>query len=162
MQEAPESQMLATAPGDSLQELTALRNEVASLRDEIARESSARLLAWGPGGEAEGARNLACYLSLRSRDLNALQLRLSAFGLSSLGRSEADVLTALDALLFSLSLMCGEPAQYPPRAKQRAGEKARFRACDLVFGDNAHGRVRVMVTLPSEAADDGALVSSLI
>lgn len=146
---------------DATLELRQIRDDVAALRDAVARQGETRLLDWGTTGE--GARNLAHYLALRSHDLTALQLRLSAYGLSSLGRSEADVMTALDALLATLRRLCGEGADYPPREAMRAGEDALIRACDQIFGacDGAR-QTRIMATLPSEAAADASLVSALI
>lgn len=150
------------APREALAGLSSLRSEVAALRDEVVKDADLRRAEWKPYADSDSSRNLACYLALRGRDLNELQLKLSAYGLSSLGRSEADVLTALDALLASLNILCGEPARYPPHAAQRAGEAALFRACGEVFGDDAGGRTRIMATMPSEAADDPGLVLSLI
>ncbi|MGD9543647.1 MAG: pyruvate kinase [Methylocystis sp.] len=142
-------------------ELRQIRDEVAALRDAVARESEARRLDWGVAGD--GARNLADYLALRSHDLIALQLRLSAFGLSSLGRSEADVMPALDALLATLGRLCGEDADYPAHEAMRAGEDALIRACDQIFGDgDGRRQTRIMATLPSEAATDASLVAALI
>ena len=46
----------------------------------------------------ESARNLLHYLALRRRDLRPLQLRLAKLGLSSLGRAESHVLSAVDAV----------------------------------------------------------------
>ncbi|QGM96755.1 pyruvate kinase [Methylocystis parvus] len=144
---------------DAKKELVALKDEVASLRAAVISEGEARLVDWGLAAPGEdGARNLALYLSLRSRDLSALQLRLAAFGLSSLGRSEADVLTSLDALLATLRRLCGEKADYP----MREADDPLKRACDAVFGPAAERRTRIMATLPSEAADDPTLVSALI
>ncbi|WP_457798069.1 pyruvate kinase [Methylocystis sp. S23] len=144
---------------DAQGELLELRGDVAALREAVAREGEARLADWGLAPDAEaGARNLAHYLSLRSRDLIALQLRLAAFGLSSLGRSEADVLPALDALLATLRRLCGEKADYPARS----GGDPLQRACDRIFGAKAGRRTRIIATLPSEAADDPSLVAALI
>lgn len=141
-------------------ELRRLRDEVTALRAAVAREGAARLAEWGAGA---GAANLAHYLALRSRDLSALQLRLAAFGLSSLGRSEADVLPALDALSATLRRLCGEASAYPPRNETRAGEARLAAACDAIFGPGERRRrTRIMATLPSEAADDPALVAGLL
>ncbi|MEF3367057.1 pyruvate kinase [Methylocystis sp. 9N] len=146
---------------DATLELRQIRDEVAALRDAVAREGETRLLDWE--ATSAGARNLAHYLALRSHDLTLLQLRLSAYGLSSLGRSEADVMTALDALLATLRRLCGEEADYPPREAMRAGEDALIRACDQIFGDCEGARqARIMATLPSEAAADASLVAALI
>ncbi len=137
--------------------LHALCDEVAALRDYLEKEGQARLSDWGLETAAPGARNLACCLALRGRDLSELQLRLAAYGLSSLGRSEADVLGALDALLATLRRLCGEESDYPARA----GEDALAAACNEIFG-GCEDRTRIMATLPSEAADDPGLVSALI
>lgn len=146
-------------PDPAQRELAALRDDVAALREAVAREGDARLADWGAAAEAgDGARNLAHYLAMRSRDLRALQMRLAAFGLSSLGRSEADVLISLDALLATLRRLCGEKADYPARAR----DDGLQRACDAVFGASPTRRARIMATLPSEAADDPSLVSALI
>src|ERR1700688_1393508 len=48
------------------------------------------------------ARNLIHYLGLRQYDLRDFQRELSAFGLSSLGRVEAQTLAGLDAVLSAL------------------------------------------------------------
>jgi pyruvate kinase len=141
-------------------ELRRLRDEVTALRAAVAQEGDMRLADWGAGG---GAENLAHYLALRSRDLSALQLRLAAFGLSSLGRSEADVLPALDALSATLHRLCGEESPYPPRDRMRAGEARLAAACDAIFGPCGRPRhTRIMATLPSEAADDPALAARLL
>lgn len=149
---------------DAAPELRALRDEVAGLRDAVAREGEARLGEWGAaGGATDGVRNLAHYLALRSRDLNALQLRLAAYGLSSLGRSEAVVTPALDALLATLRRLCGQHADYPARETLQDGDEALIRACDMIFGpQEGLRRTRIMATLSSEAADDPTLVAALI
>lgn len=146
--------------GEAL-ELRELRDDVAALREAVVREGAARLSRWGD--DSERAHNLAHYLSLRSHDLNELQLRLSTYGLSSLGRSEADVLTSLDALLATLRRLCGERASYPSATARRQGEHALAFACQQVFGaEEDPRRTRIMATLPSAAADEPGLVSDLI
>jgi pyruvate kinase len=151
------------ATDETRRDLRELRDEIASLREEVTREGDRRLAEWGlSGAQAGGAKNLACYLALRARDLNDLQLRLAAFGLSSLGRSEADVLFALDAVHVTLRRLCGETADFTGRASIRAGEDLLARACNRVFGESATQRTRIMATLPSEAADDKGLALALI
>ncbi|MEK4032538.1 pyruvate kinase [Methylocystis sp. IM3] len=144
-------------------ELRRLRDDVAALRRDVADGGAARLAQWGRAAPDARLGNLAHYLALRSRDLSALQLRLSAHGLSSLGRSEADVLISLDAVLATLRRLCGEEAPYPSAAERRAGEDALNHACAQVFGESDDPRrTRIMATLPSEAADDPRLVEELL
>lgn len=142
-------------------ELRALRDEVVALREAVLRQGNERLAEWGAA--SEGARNLAHYLALRSRDLSALQGRLAAFGLSSLGRSEDHVMTSLDGLVTTLNRLNGVASDYPPANMRRAGENALAQACDRIFGAREKSQsTRIMVTLPSEAADDPDLVRTLI
>ncbi len=149
-------------------ELRDLRELSIRLRDAVATEAAALIAGWG-GAEALGlfapqAQNLADYLALRRHDLSGLQMRLSACGLSSLGRSEAKVGAALDALIATLRRVTGEScAAYPTREAMRAGDDALRAACDSIFGAKKDGgHTRIMVTLPSEAAVDPQLVKRLI
>ncbi|WP_051134177.1 pyruvate kinase [Methylocystis sp. ATCC 49242] len=149
-------------------ELRSLLDETAALRESVTREGAALLREWGVDPRTlrpeDAAINLAHYVALRRHDLSALQLRLSAFGLSSLGRSEAKVAAALDALLATLRRLCGETnAHYPSRAEMQAGDDALAAACARIFGaDATPRRTRVMATLPSDAATDPGLVARLI
>jgi pyruvate kinase len=149
-------------------ELGDLLAELRRLREEVVADGAEILRLWGPDVAASefapAAENLAHYLALRRRDLSALQARLAALGLSSLGRSEAKVLAALDAIIATLRRLCGEAdAPYPAPAAMRAGEEAILAARDLIFGAvPATPRAVVMVTLPSEAAGDPALVRRLM
>ncbi|HYA79574.1 MAG TPA: pyruvate kinase [Methylocystis sp.] len=149
-------------------ELRELLAQVSGLRDDLARESAALIADWGGVGAlgdfAHEARNLADYLALRRRDVSPLQRRLSSFGLSSLGRSEAKVQAALEALVASLRRLTGESdAPYPPPRAMREGEDALLAASERIFGaKSGDPHTRVMATLPSEAANDPQLLKRLI
>ena len=146
----------------------ALRNELAELRaDVVARaeadEAAGRLEGVDPAFR-ESARNLLRYLALRQRDLRPLQRRLAALGLSSLGRAEAHVLATLDATLGAVDALAGRPWRRSETAADfETGPRRLAAHAEAVLGPEPPGRdVRVMVTLPSEAADDGALVCDLV
>jgi pyruvate kinase len=145
-----------------------LHRKLAAIRTRVAQEGAATLGLWREtlGGCAftPAAENLACYLALRRRDLSALQPALSAYGLSSLGRSEARVLTALDALLATLARLAGTTAPpYPGAAEMEAGMAALLREQERFFGRDPGGQhTRIMVTLPTEAASDAMLVRRLV
>lgn len=150
-------------------ELKRLLGEVATLRDEVKREGASLAEIWreGRGDEATQARvlNLGHYIALRRRDLTDLQYRLAAFGLSSLGRSEAKVVPALDALLATLRRLAGDMRQTYPSAKlMRAIGTALEDESDKLFGPARAGapNARILATLPSEAADDPALIERLM
>lgn len=112
------------------------------------------------------ARNLAHYLVLRWQDLRDLQADLMPWGLSSLGRIESRVIPNLQAVIATLEVMCGQvtaQAQtYPPAAAFFEGSRLLHHHTEELFGPaGRHRHVRIMVTLPSEAATEGNLVLDL-
>jgi pyruvate kinase len=112
------------------------------------------------------ARNLAHYLTLRHMDRRALQEWLSRVGLSSLGRAESHVLANLDKVLGILHRLTGQPwksqSQDEP-AGIHSGRKLLERHTTELLGPPPSDRaVRIMVTLPSEAAGDFGLVRRLV
>jgi pyruvate kinase len=103
----------------------------------------------------DDARNLMHYLALRHRDVRGLQRRLAEHGLSSLGRSEAHVL----ATALAVGEVLGRTIPSPPHLDFAAGRRALDRNTDRLFGRRPEHRVpRIMVTLPTEAAYDPALM----
>ena len=115
----------------------------------------------------DSARNLLQYLALRRHDLRPLQLRLAAMGLSSLGRAEAHVLATVDAVLKVLHHLLGRDWQ-PPLGEDavidfKKGRQLLAEHTDALLGPAPTGRnVRIMVTMPSEAADNYLLVHNLL
>jgi pyruvate kinase len=113
------------------------------------------------------ARNLLHYLALRRRDLRPLQIRLAELGLSSLGRAESHALAAVDAVLGALHHLAGRSWQRPSVGADIVdlvkGRRLLAEHTDALLGPAAPGReVRIMVTMPSEAADDYTLVHDLL
>jgi pyruvate kinase len=118
-------------------------------------------------GNLQSARNLVHYISLRRHDIRELQEDLGRLALSSLGRLESHVIATLDALL---ALLC-----------KLAGREWHGRAIEETFAEFDSGsallekhtveslgkapddrNVRIMVTMPSEAASDPALVRDFL
>lgn len=150
-------------------ELRRLLNDVTALRDEIERDGSALFESWGArsGDAAAAARahNLAHYVALRAKDLIDLQYRLAAHGLSSLGRSEARVMPALEALIVTLRRLTGDRRPpYPDLSALHAGADDLDAEAERLFGPPREGapRARIMATLPPEAADEPKLVRELL
>lgn len=148
-----------------------LLSEMLQLRKDVEAEAEALFARWQPrihrANFLHSARNLAYYLTLRRRDLRQLQAALRPWGLSSLGRVEAQVIQNLDAVIATLAMLSrADPENYPPHPQMDAfTQGARLLEAETVtvFGPApAHRRVRMMVTLPSEAADDPALVRSML
>ncbi|MGB7794056.1 MAG: pyruvate kinase, partial [Terrimicrobiaceae bacterium] len=115
----------------------------------------------------ESARNLIHYLSLRGHDLRDLQYDLGRLGLSSLGRLESHTLATLDAVLDVLHRLAGK--QWSGRALEETfndfdrGADLLERNTDESLGEAPDDRkVRIMVTMPSEAASDPAIIRDFL
>lgn len=141
-----------------LQELTAIRRDIVT----AANRSASRLDQVHPSYRAS-ARNLVHCLSLRRRDLRPLQRRLAKLGLSSLGRAESHVLATVDAVLEALQGLTDSPRQPLPAEPAvidfTTDERLLSEHTETLLGHATPGRgVRIMVTMPTEAADDYTVV----
>ena len=151
--------------------LVELMNELISLRADILKSASKRLEQLGRRFDAEeisfSSQNLACYLAFREHDLRPLQDRLAHAGVSSLGRGESNIMANMDQVIKILSLAvdktCADPS-YPYQGQAfDAGLQQLSRNAGRIFGDSHPDRqVRIMVTLPGEAAHDAQKVSELL
>jgi len=109
------------------------------------------------------ALNLARYLELRRHDLRDLQVELMPWGLSSLGRIEARVRPQLDAVTDALSALADGARGGPPSEEFFAGERRlAARASELFGADRTGRRVRILVTLPTDAAERPDLVADMV
>jgi pyruvate kinase len=113
----------------------------------------------------DSARNLLHYLAVRQIDIRQLQIGLASIGLSSLGRMEAHTLSTLSEVLFALHRITDQ--NWAPDAKSpvdfNTGQMSLNRHAETLLGLPAGKRsVRIMVTMPSEAAADPALVRDLL
>ena len=112
------------------------------------------------------ARNLLHYLALRRHDLRKAQRVLASRGVSSLGRTESHVRHGLEAVLRVLHLLEGvpwEPAIETAALTKDEGEILLTTHTDALFGPPPDQRqVRIMVTIPGEAAADYLLVRELV
>jgi pyruvate kinase len=112
------------------------------------------------------AVNLVHYLTMRQIDLVPLQDRLAWMGVSSLGRSESHVLANVDKALGILHRIAGRAwtplCQDEPAGYTRGAALLAQHAQALFGAAPAQRSVRIMVTLPSEAAHDAPLVAGLV
>ena len=150
-------------------QLLELIDQLSLLRSEMLALESASL------GKATGlhhvhqksAKNLSHYLALRRHDIRHLQDELASLGLSSLGRTESHVIAALQTVIRVLSRLAGnEPVERGPgdeTAGHEEGQSQLERNTDALLGPAPEGRkVRIMVTMPTEAATDYELVRDLL
>src|ERR1035441_61502 len=108
------------------------------------------------------AANLLDYLTLRRHDLRDLQDALAELGLSSLGRAEEHVITSLERVLDNLHLLAGDGDRRRTEAAVSYKEGRRILESNTLalLGPNRPERsTRILVTMPSEAADDFDLVA---
>jgi pyruvate kinase len=149
-------------PNELLQQLAALRSEMLDL------EASGRTeFADVHADHQSSATNLLHYLALRRHDIRRLQSQLAALGLSSLGRTEPHVISALFAVMNALHRLAGSPenGEAVPVSAPEIGEGARLldKNTEALLGPPPKSRsVRIMVTMPSEAATDYDLVRDLL
>lgn len=144
----------------SLRELEKLRADALALERDLATsidQACPELRA--------SLRNFIHYLALRQHDIRELQSDLINLGASSLGRLEAHVLASLNAVIALLTKIDGKaPAESPdPPCSIEAGSQALARHADRILGGCPSGRtVRIMVTMPSEAAADPAIICEMV
>jgi pyruvate kinase len=113
-----------------------------------------------------GAVNLVNYAALRQHDRRDLQNDLMDLGATSLATTEADVRAKVNAARNVLCALRGDAGPWPLEQINEAldeGDKILSANSHAIFGSMRPGRpTRIMVTLPSEAADDPALVAALV
>ncbi len=150
-----------------VQSLIDLRQELTTLRADILRDGAVKYSDW-EGWIADqdfvpSAENFAHYLALRHRDIRPLQRELMRCGLSSLGRTEGKVLPELDAVLAVIDgLIDGTPFKLASEEAFFAGQNRIARRAEAIFGPlSSHGPVHLLVTLPSQAADDPGFCQKL-
>ena len=149
-----------------LAELESIRQKAFWLEHEFESE-----LGKLEDSSLNSARNLLHYMALRRQDLRHLQKDLAALGLSSLGRAESHVLGSLEAVISLLHHLIGRefdsgfngthPVSFG-EGKRRLRERT-----EALFGPASDGTavgapVRIMVTMPTDAARNYLLVRNLV
>ncbi|MGB2920219.1 MAG: pyruvate kinase [Mycobacterium sp.] len=148
-------------------QLTRLRDDVDELLEQLsaAERTWSRQLARVTDEHRPSARNMVHYWAIRQIDLRELQTRLSARGLSSLGRSEQHVEATLMSVRSAITAMLGEGFNPTPTADSRSdvgNGLLRARTQNLLGPDPTDRVTRIMVTMPSTAATDPVLVRQLV
>jgi len=107
------------------------------------------------------ARNLLHYLSVRQQDIRSLQQDLHSIGCLRSAVLEAQVLATLNAVIGNLEALAGarpSAAPTPPVDFQTGPLLLRDHTRRLLGPMPRHRSVRVMVTMPSEAASNAGLI----
>lgn len=147
-----------------IERVSAQLQAISDLARDFESRFAAELLAVHPEYR-DGARNLVHYLALRETDIRDLQENLAMLGLSSLGRAERNVMASIGAVTKALqNLLPGEnSAPVPGRESLELRNVCAGQHREAILGTSAAGRdVSIMVTLPSEAADNLTLVTEMV
>jgi pyruvate kinase len=145
-----------------IKELTAIHEEQKAAEVQMKSE-----LDRIPEERRGSARNLLHYLALRARDIRGLQESLASMGLSSLGRAEGHIMYNVRLLLKHLHHLVRHSWEVPPGAgdvvTRHEGRRLLERRAARLLGEKPSLRTtRIMVTMPTEAATDYALVRDLV
>jgi len=111
------------------------------------------------------ARNLLHYLAVRQLDLRPLQSKLIPMGLTSLGGMEASSMASIQAVYRVLHSLAGLPLpeMHEPPVDFASGPQVLHANTNRLLGAPSGKRaVRIMVTMPSEAADHYDLIRDLL
>ena len=116
-------------------------------------------------GYAKSARNLINYNTLRHHDISNLQEELKYLGISRLNNSGSHVRASLLNTKYILQSLIGNPPKKQKKAglSIKNGQKLQNKFAKELLGFRSKGRrVRIMVTQPSETADDYSLVLEMV
>ena len=147
--------------------LDELEHALSAIQSEMMAAESHLYGRWSgvPEARRDSARNLLHYLALRRRDLRTLQGELASRGLSSLGRAESQAMASVATVLALVRALRGRPrdAGEDLAVPGTAGRELLDANTRALLGPAPPGRdIRIMVTMPGEAADDGSLVRDLL
>jgi pyruvate kinase len=155
-----------TAP--SREQFISLREQLLALQQHAfdVEKSGEDEIALAHPLRRSAARNLVDYLAVRQRDISELQRALQRHGFSSLGVIQGHVMASIDAVLGVLDSLSDETRPALDLSRYPAIEDARkvLRAyADEALGPcPADGAVRIMVTMPSEAATNPDIIDDLL
>ncbi|UCG89214.1 MAG: hypothetical protein JSW71_12015 [Gemmatimonadota bacterium] len=146
-----------------LQELIAELDRIRSSADELEEQYRPFLEQAHPKNR-KAAANLVHYLALRSHDIRELQRRLGMLGVSRLEGIEGHVQASLLAVRAILRALSGKPARSRKAVVSiKKGEKQVKKNTTRLLGKKMKGAaIRIMVTMPTEAAADSEFVYQLV
>ena len=154
---------------DKVDTYSVLFKELVDLQRELEsiEPSYSELLQQLNVNHLPSAINMIHYLGLRQRDIRPLQRKLATVGLSSLGRTESHVLSSLQAMIVLLQHALGKQNDKPPLkenvdASMVNPARLKINTDNLLGHPPAQRNVRILVTLPGEAADEYELIKEML
>jgi len=113
----------------------------------------------------KSAQNLIHYRALRTIDITNIQKDLGDLSLSRIARAEPHILASLQNCIYTLKILIGEESFGQETGNisiKKARKLLRSHTKNLLGYRSKGRRVRIMVTLPSEAAHNYELVHDLL
>ena len=149
------------------EKITSLIKEIDTLLGEIssAEWKSKHLIEEVHPSFQKSAQNLVHYRALRTMDITGIQMKLKYLGLSRVARAEAHVFASLQNSRFILKTLIGDEStdEVNRHISIKKANKVHTTHTKNLLGYRSKGRrVRIMVTLPSEAAYNYDLVHNLL
>ena len=152
---------------DALSDIGQIRETLRSTREQAIalEEKYADELAGVHPEFEEGARNLVHYLAWREVETQSLRDSLRRLGLYSLAHAERNVLGSIAAVQRALDSLTGD-GRFDEAALATALQTRNPTADEhrrAILGPDPEGReVSIMVTLPTEAAENPTLVAEML
>ncbi len=149
---------------EQLRKMALQIDEVVDLVQQQDAENSPVLQQVGPIYK-ESAKNLMHYSTFRSFDARNMQRGLKELGLTRLANSEGNILGSLLKLKLIVHSLLGSTPNLSNNEFLSIGDgnKLLKKHTDQLFGkNNKKRRVRIMVTMPSEAATDYNMVLEMV
>lgn len=149
------------------EKIQTIKEKIAWLLDQVHKDQAKErdIIEEVHESHRKSAANLINYLSLRSFDIRKLQRKLGYLGMSRLARAEAHVEASLKTTLFFLNHLLGEKEVFSTKytISIKGSEKKLLRNTEDLFGAAPQNRrLRIMVTMPTEAEDNYQLVEQMI
>jgi pyruvate kinase len=113
----------------------------------------------------KSALNLIHYLALRNQDIRELQDTLGQLGISRLGRAESHVMASIAAVKNLLNKILKNEnieVEKPPVSFKKGRKILRTNTSSLLGKKLKGSKIRIMVTLPTDAADDYKFIKKLV
>ena len=142
-----------------LQQLEDIKQQATEFENKYSNE-----LEKVHSSNLESAKNLIHYLALRNQDIREIQNTLWQLGISRLGKAESHVMASIISVQNILRGILNELPIESEKAEIsfKRGRKILKANTTSLLGKKLKGsQVRIMVTLPTEAADDYKLVKKL-
>ena len=145
-----------------IRELQSVHNDIVCAGEACADSLDAIPRSAASQRAQSGALHWLCAATING----PAQMLLASHGLSSLGRTESHVRETLETVLHALHALDGsmsESRRHPAALTVEGGNALRIAHADALLGPPPRDRtVRVMVTMPAEAASDYVLVRDLL